>query len=351
MKARCFYTKYDMFPHPEGKFYGIGFGHLLKPVMDIVNTALNQLIDTGTAMAAGGGFIASGLRLQGAGQSSRLSFSPGEYKSVSATGAALREQIYELTRPAPSPITFQILDLMLGAAKEIASIKDVTSGDASNQGQVGTTLALIEQGLVVFTAIYKRVYRSLKDEFGLLYNNLAEFGGEDAAKDYAEILDDDAADFAADFSMTDMDIRPVSDPNAVTSMQKMARAGFLLQQRGTGLNDVEIARRALEAADIEDIDALMPSGGPDPAAIANLEKVQSETDLNRARAEETRANAAQKGAELGAALGEKEGYADTSGLRSLEKPPGNANGDGGAGAEGDRSGASLVDGELGAGEP
>jgi chaperonin GroES len=281
-----FYIKYDFFPHPQGKFYGIGLGHLLAQVGAVVDTALNQLMDAGAAQTAGGGFIASGVRLQG--RQSAIRFAPGEYKTVDGvTGGQLRDAIVERTLPNVSPVTYQVLDLILGAAREISGVKDVITGDASNMGQVGTTLALIEQGLMVFNAVYKRVYRALKEEFTLLYHNLGKYGVEQSAADYAEVMDDPAADFAADFSAKDMDIRPVSDPSSVTRMQKMARAQFLI---GTmelpGANAPEILKRVYEAADMEDVDKLiMQPSGPDPMVEAKAAESQSKAIKNQASAE------------------------------------------------------------------
>ena len=283
--AGQFYVKYDFFPSLDGTFYGLGLGQLLEEIGGVVNRSVNQIIDAGTAQAAGGGFIGSGVNLQGAGKrSSNLRFSPGEFKTVNVSGAALREGIYERTFPGPSPITFQVLDLMLGAAKDISSVKDVLTGEASNNGQVGTTLALIEQGLQVFTAIYKRIYRALKVEFGLLFDNIAKYGGDAAAQDYQTVLDDPEADFGADFNSTDMDIRPVSDPQSVTKMQKMARAQFLMTfVNAPGVNPQAIYRRAWEAADVDDIDdLLMPPQPPQPnpkeesAAALNIERAKTE---------------------------------------------------------------------------
>jgi chaperonin GroES len=288
-----FYIKYDFFPHPQGKFYGIGLGHLLKQLGDVIDTALNQMIDTGTAAAAGGGFIGSGVRLQARGGGSTVRFEPGEYKTVDVAGDALRNAIVERTLPQVSPVTFQVLDMILGAAQDIAGAKDVLTGDASNTGQVGTTLALIEQGLQVFNAVYKRIYRALKEEFALLFNNLGKYGGEQAAQDYMNVLDDPQANFEEDFSSKDLDIRPVSDPSSVTRMQRMARAQFLLgtidQALAAGGDPRVIMTRVYEAADVEGIEEIFPPPQPqqpDPIAMARADKDASTAELNRAKAQD-----------------------------------------------------------------
>lgn len=283
-----FYVKYDLFPHPEGKFYGIGLGHLLRQMGSVINTALNQLIDAGRAQTAGGGFIGSGVRLQARGGGSVIRYTPGEYKTVDVPGDVLRNAIVERTLPNVSPVTFQVLDLILGAAKDIAGSSEVLTGDASNNGQVGTTLALIEQGLQVFNATAKRTFRSLKDEYTLLKENIRKYGGAAVAKDYMEVLDDEEANFEADFNSSDMDIRPVSDPSSVTRMQKMAKGQFVMgtmeQLAAVGGDAREALRRVYEAADIEDIDKLLPEPQPqqpDPMAEAAM---QAEMQAKQAKA-------------------------------------------------------------------
>ena len=336
-KRSVYYVKYGFFPNPSGEFYDIGFGHLLTQIEDIINTLINQMLDAGTAQIAGGGFIASGLRLQGKGPSV-MRWRPGEYKTVDTSGGDLRTGIVDRTFPNVSPVTFQLLDMMLAAAKDITSVKDVITGDASNNGQVGTTLALIEQSLAQFSAVYKRVYRSLKTEFQMVFDYLSQWGGQAAAEDYAVILDDEMADFEADFDGRDMDIRPVSDPASVTKMQKLSQAQFLLSLRGMGLDDMEIMRRVLEAADVEDAEKLFPQG-VDPmqemaakSAEADIEATQAKAARDMADAHMTGVEAMIKGFDIGA-------LHDIGGIRDLEGESGDPMGDGGL----QNSGADMQD--------
>lgn len=329
-----FYVKYPFLPNPSGMFYDIGFGHLLDQVGDIINTTINQMFDAGYAQIAGGGFIASGLRLQGSNQTNTMRWQPGEYKCVAGSGNDLRAGIVERTFPGISPVLFNLLEMMLGAAKDITSVKDVVTGDAPNTAPVGTTMALIEQGLQVFNAIYKRDYRSLGEEFELMYELFSKYGDEDTAEDYINILDDPLANFKQDFSEADMDIKPAADPSSVTRMQRIAKAQALLAFRGQGLNDLAINRRALEAIGIEDIDELMPDpqAPPNPLDVAKLRVASSTADLNEARAGAQQALATKTGVEVGHQLGESEGYA--GGAAGLEKPPSNLVGTGGLGGPG-----------------
>lgn len=327
-KRSCYYVKYDFFPNPEGEFYGIGFGHLLDQITEVINTMFNQMIDAGTAANAGGGFIASGIRLQGKGPNV-VRWRPGEYKVVDVPGSALREGMIERTFPKISPVSFQLLDMMMAAARDITSVKDVITGDASNNGQVGTTLALIEQGLAQFTAVYKRVYRALKAEFQMIFDAMSLWGGEEMAADYVKVLDDPEADFQNDFNGDDFDIRPVSDPTSVTKMQKIGQAQFMLGLRGGGLDDIEIMKRALEAADIEDIEGLMPKGENPMAkiaaaeAVAKVKKTEAEAERTHAQAQGERITAMETALNAGLNLGAMN---DFGGLSGVAGEPGDAMG-------------------------
>lgn len=300
IKRGRFYVKHGLFPDPEGGYYDLGLGHLLDQCASVVDAAINQLLDAGTAQTAGGGFIGSGVRLQSRGGGNVIRSEPGVYKTVDVPGNVLREAIVERTLPNVSPVTYQVLDLILGVARDIAGAKDVLTGEASNNGQVGTTLALIEQGLQVFNATAKCIFRSLKDEFTLLKENIRKYGGEAAAEDYVTVLDDPDADFAADFNARDMDIRTVSDPSTVTKMQKMAKAQFVMgtmdQLAAVGGDPREALRRAYEAADIEDIDKLMPPPRPqppDPAMVAKAQADAARAAKDGAAAEQTQVKTAE----------------------------------------------------------
>lgn len=312
IERRTFYTKYEFLPNPEGKFYNIGLAHLLDQYGNVINTLINQMIDANTAAIAGGGFIASGLRIQGQGQSSSLRWRPGEYKTVTATGGNVREAFIERTFPNAGPMSFNLLELILGAARDIASIKDVLSGDASNNGQVGTTLALIEQGLQVFTAIYKRVYRGLKTEFTLLFDNISRYATEATQQEYSELLDDPSANLEQDFNRADMDISPVSDPSSVTQMQRLARAQFVLSTvptlQAAGGNVKAALKRVYEAANVDDIDELLPEPGPEAAMAQQLQMQAMQVQIKEkdAKAQKDQASAIATLQNVGISAGELE---------------------------------------------
>lgn len=316
------YVDYPFLPDPKGRFYAIGFGHLLAPISSVINTGINQLIDAGHAEIAGGGFLASGVRLQGAGQNSALRWKPGEYKTVNVPGSVLKDAIVDRTMPKPSTVTFQMLEMMLAAAKDIASVKDVLTGDTPSTAPVGTTLAVIEQGLQVFTSIYKRIYRSLRDEFRLLYECERRYGDED---EYREVLDDPNADMRADFDDEGRDIIPVSDPAAVTKMQSIAKAQILMSVKDDPrVNGGEVLRRFFEAADIDNPEALIaPPPPPNPVLMAKAEgeKAGAAKDMAGARKDNAQAQQIEQETAGVAAL--------VGGVPGLEGPPGDAMGPGG----------------------
>jgi len=164
---------------------------------------------------------------------------------------------------------------------------------------VGTVHALVEQGLQQFTAIYKRIYRSLSEEFRLLYRLNGLYLSEHS---YFAYHDGPEAISRQDYRVGDMDVSPISDPGAVTSAQRLSRADFALRFKGQAhMNDIEIDRRALQAASVDNIDALFtppaPSVGPpepDPQAqelamrVAALELQKLEAEVAKLQAESLR---------------------------------------------------------------
>lgn len=248
-----YFTKYSFLPSPTGEFYDIGFGSLLYPINEGVNSSLNQMLDAGHLHVAGGGFIAKGARIK----SGVLKFKPGEWKKAESVGGKLKDAIVPLKLPEPSPVLFQLLGLLIDAGKSISSVKDVLTGEApsAHNTPATTTLAMIEQGLQVFTAIYKRVYRAEKRELKKLFRLNQRYLPE---KSYFTVLDEPEAIAQKDYNGDDVDVVPVADPSVVSSMQKLARAEFLSQYRDDPLVDpIEVRRRIFDHAGIEDVDNLL----------------------------------------------------------------------------------------------
>ena len=286
------YSAYLFLPDPQGRFYGIGFGRLLDSITDSVDTTINQLLDAGTAEIAGGGFIGSSVRLQGSGQGGAVFFRPGEYQTVSTQGPNLREAIWERTVPHPSQVSFNLLEFLLAAAKDVASVKDVITGDAPSTAPVGTTLALQNQALQVFSAIYKRVYRGFRDEFRLMYRCLKRYATDKEKQEYAELT---GGDFDKDFQGDGTDIQPVADPTVVTKMQKIARMQTVLQLAespvgmAAGMTQSGPAQALItDALDILEVDRperFIAPVPPNPLEVAKAQDLTSRAQLNAADAQ------------------------------------------------------------------
>ncbi|HDA7274627.1 TPA: hypothetical protein O5T84_002720, partial [Staphylococcus aureus] len=251
-----YFVKYSFIPDPKGGFYDIGFGRLLESLGETIDTTINQMLDAGHLQNAGGGFIGTGIRLKKGGQ---IRVSPGRYEQVETTGK-LGDQIHMHQHQGPSPVLFQLLGMMVQAAKDITAVKDIITGDTGGQVQTATTtLAMIEQGLKVFTAIYKRIYRALKDEFKLLFELNARNIDEKA---YYTFNDEQEVVEKSDYDLQSMDICPVADPKMVTDMQRSARAQVLMQigqdpTLGPLQDPLEALRRIYDAVGMEEPDKLI----------------------------------------------------------------------------------------------
>ncbi len=289
-----YFTKYSFLPNPTGGFHDIGFGFLLLPINEAVNSTLNRLLDAGTLANLGGGFIGQGARLRGG----QIRFKPGEWKPVDSSGAKLRDNLVPLPINEPSNVLFLLLGMLIEAAKDISSVKDVMTGEAQGRNQSPTTtLALIEQGMSVFTAIYKRIFRSLKSEYAKLYR----LNGRNLDPEtYFTVLDEPEAISNEDYAEGDFDIVPVADPTVVTNMQKLGRAEFLMQFRGDPLvNQVELRQRVFGAASIEDIDELLVEKMPqDPALALQADEIDLKKEDQRLRRVEVESEIMERAAKV-----------------------------------------------------
>ena len=304
------WVDYGFLPDPEGGLYGIGFGKLLETLQDTIDACLNQMMDAGKLANAPGGFVGQGLNLR----AGTYAIEPGKFKTVNASGQSIRDSVFMPDFKGPNPVLFQLLDLLLAAAKDITSVKDVLTGEAPGTQPATSTLALIEQGMAVFTAIYKRIYRSLRKEYRLLFRLNARYLPPER---YKAVLDqplrppqlppnappmppEAQQELEAelqkgvspkDFENADYDIRPIADPSAVTQMQQLARAEFLMRFKGDPtVNQQEINRRVFEAARIEDPKALQQVP-ENPMTKLAIEEKAAEVDGKKADAREKNARA------------------------------------------------------------
>lgn len=280
IKRGSYFVAYHFLPPIDGGFFGTGLGFLLGDISETINSVINMMMDAGHMASRGGGFIGSEFRIKGGAQQ----FKPGEWKLVQARGAEVKNSIVPMTFPGPDATLFQLLGLLIEAGKEVASVKDVMTGDTGGRNMTATTtLALIEQGMTVFTAAYKRIYRSLKREFKLIGRIVADTMTLEEYSAFHDQVGPDGqpimVDPMADYNAADMDIEPVADPRSVTRMQGAAKAEVIMQMAREGLVDKAAAsQRILQASSIPDTDELQPK--PDP-----MQEILMKMQIEAARAD------------------------------------------------------------------
>lgn len=278
IKPVQYYTQYTFIPDPDGKLLGMGFGLLFKSTAETVNTSINQLLDAASDQNAGGGFMDDKLKRSiGVGGKNKLAWNIGEWVWMRGNGSDLRQSIVPRPTSTPSPVLFQLLEWMVEHSERTMSSTEVLSGQQSMANvPATTTIALIEQGLKTFGAIYKRIHSSLADEFRKI-KRLNSIYLEDV--EYFRILDDEEHSVAReDYEDNTLDVVPVSDPNNINDAQLLLKAEALLGLVGRGFNDEAIKRRYLEALRIPNIDELMEGGQPpvDPKVEIEMKKLDLE---------------------------------------------------------------------------
>lgn len=240
IKPIDYYTKFSFVPNPDGSFYDIGFGILLGPINEAVNTLINQMVDTGTLYNLNSGFIGKGLQLRQGEQRFQL----GEWKNVNAMGDDLRKQILPLPVKEPSKVLYELMGALITSGKELASVAEIFVGKMPGQNTPATTtMATIEQGMKVFTAVYKRIYRSLDKEFKKVYKLNAVYLNPET---YIDVLDVPVG--PKDFDTSNYDVCPGADPTSVSQTEKLLKAQGLMELLPTGMLDpVEVVSRVLQA--------------------------------------------------------------------------------------------------------
>lgn len=235
-----YFTKFSFIPNPNGGFYDIGFGLLLTPINESVNTLINQLIDAGTLNNLQGGFFGKGLKLK----MGEHQWKPGEWKTLPTSIDDLRKQVLPLPTKEPSKVLFELMGTLVTSGKELASVAEIFVGKMPGQNTPATTtMATIEQGMKVFTAVYKRIYRALQKEYKKLFKLNRIYFDENK---YTNVLDGPIT--SMDFDEESYDICPSADPSTPTQTEKLMKAQALLELLPIGtLDPLEVTRRILEA--------------------------------------------------------------------------------------------------------
>ena len=239
---------------PGFGFYGLGLIHTIGGLSRSATAALRQLIDAGTLSNLPAGFKARGLRIR----DDDDPLQPGEFRDVDAPGGAIRDSLMPLPFKGPDQTLFNLLGFVVQAGQRFATITDMKVGDGNQQAAVGTTIAMLEQGSRVMSAVHKRLHYAMRQEFKIL----ARVMSESLPQEYPySIAGSDQAVMASDFDDR-VDVIPVSNPNVFSQAQRIALAQTKLQlaaQAPEMHNMHEVFRDMYEALGVTDTDRILKS--------------------------------------------------------------------------------------------
>ena len=262
-------NKIEYFTHfkflPGLGFYGFGLIHMIGGLSRTATNALRQLLDAGTFSNMPAGFKQRGIRVRDEAQS----IQPGEFRDVDAPGGNIRDAFMPLPFKEPSATLLQLMGIVVQAGQRFAAIADMQVGDGNQQAAVGTTIALLERGSRVMSAIHKRLYVALKQEFTLL----AEVFKTYLPPEYPyDVVGAQRSIKVSDFD-DKIDIIPVADPNIFSQSQRitLAQTELQLAMSNPGMHNLyEAYRDMYTAIGVKDVNRILPPPQPpmpmDPAA-------------------------------------------------------------------------------------
>jgi len=251
-------------------FYGFGLIHMIGGLSRTATAALRQLLDAGTLSNLPSGFKTRGIRVRDEAQS----IQPGEFRDVDAPGGNLRESFMPLPFKEPSATLLQLMGIVVQAGQRFASIADMQVGDGNQGAAVGTTVALLERGSRVMSAIHKRLYNSLKGEFKQLVRIFSLYLPPEYPYD---VVGGQRMIKQTDFD-DKVDILPIADPNIFSQTQRISLAQTQLQlaQTNPKIHNLYQAYRSMyEAIGIKNVDLILPPPQPPQPMDPSMEHIQS----------------------------------------------------------------------------
>lgn len=270
------FTGYVLIPSPDGSVYGMGFGTLVGPINEAVNTMLNQIVDAGTLANTAGGFLSRGVKLRGG----SYTFTQFGWNRVDSTGEDLQKGIFPLPVREPSNVLFQVLSFLVNYTQRISGSTDMLAGENPGQNTpAGTSQEMVAQGMKIYSALFKRVWRCMKEEFSKIYILNGRylpvekpFGAAKVCREW----------FLGDPSR----ICPTADPNVVSESMRIQTALTISERaRMVPGYDIGATERNLHIAmQLQGAEALYP--GPDKVPPLPNPKVQVEEMKLKFKAQE-----------------------------------------------------------------
>ena len=259
-KKIAYFTHFKFLP--GFGFYGLGLIHTIGGLSRTATSALRQLIDAGTLSNLPAGFKARGLRIR----DDDDPLQPGEFRDVDAPGGAIRDSLMPLPFKGPDRTLFELLGFVVQAGQRFATITDMKVGDGNQNAAVGTTIAMLEQGSRVMSAVHKRLHYAMRQEFKIL----ARVMSESLPQEYPySVAGDESSIMASDFDDR-VDVIPVSNPNVFSQAQRIALSQTKMQlaaQAPEMHNMHEVYRDMYESLGVTDVDRIMkavPDDEPRP---------------------------------------------------------------------------------------
>lgn len=262
---------------PGFGFYCFGLIHLIGAYAKSGTSLLRQLVDAGTLSNLPGGLKTKGMRTKG----DDTPIAPGEWRDVDVASGTIRDNILPLPYKEPSQVLMALMDKIVDEGRRFASAADLQISDMSANSPVGTTLAMLERTLKVMSAVQARIHYAMKQEFRLLKTIIANYTPENYSYEPEE-----GSRRAKKSDYDNVDVIPVSDPNAATMAQKVVQYQAVMQMAQANpqiYDQVELNRQMLEVLGIKNIGKLIPSAEDqkpkDPVqenmAILNLKPVKA----------------------------------------------------------------------------
>jgi hypothetical protein len=249
-------TKINYFVHfkflPGLGFYGFGLTHMIGGLSRTATAALRQLLDAGTLSNLPAGFKMRGIKMRDESQA----IQPGEFRDVDAPGGNLKDAFMTLPFKEPSQTLLQLMGVVVDAGQRFASIADMQVGDGNQQAAVGTTVAMLERGSRVMSAIHKRLYAAMKKEFTILARVFKTYLPPEYPYD---VVGGQKQIKQSDFDDR-VDILPVADPNIFSQTQRISIAQTEMQLAASNPelhNQYEVYRNMYEAMGVKDIDLIL----------------------------------------------------------------------------------------------
>jgi len=266
--------KKDYFVHfkflPGLGFYGLGLIHMIGGLSRTATVALRQLLDAGTLANLPAGFKTRGVRMRDDAQP----LQPGEFRDVDVPGGNIKDQFMQLPFKGPDQTLLQLMGVVVAGAQRFASIADAQVGDMNQAAAVGTTVALLERGSRVMSAIHKRLYVGLKNEFKLL----AEVFKSYLPAEYPYDVPGASRSVKVKDFDDNVDILPVADPNIFSQTQRisMAQTQLQLAQSNPKLHNLYQAYRSMyDAIGVKNINAILPPPSQPTPMDPSLEHIMS----------------------------------------------------------------------------